>query len=287
MCLWLNSIYPNPHLRVPPMASTLVWCPCFVPGEAVFSRCLSSLKDDRVEASKHLQGPPSSAFSGDKKQFIEDVSIQHTLVLFLKQSWNKTWFAKKKKKKTFCRIHSVYRGEGTHATHHLWCLCSMWGGWLCGQDFSGLNAGCRCTFREMRPHLLHISFRYERLFTPPRSYPTLRASCWWEKPPNSSAGNSTTEALRSCGEVAASSEGEPFNRSVPRPFRTCSWRRSGPRITLPSLSLLSSLSSCCRQDPLHPRLDQRTADLPIKCYASHDAAPERRQTFLFYFVCGW
>ncbi|XP_063837743.1 6-phosphogluconate dehydrogenase, decarboxylating [Ostrinia nubilalis] len=39
-------------------------------GEAVFARCLSSLKDERVTASKLLPGS-SQKFSGDKKQFLE------------------------------------------------------------------------------------------------------------------------------------------------------------------------------------------------------------------------
>ena len=41
-------------------------------GEAVFARCLSAMKDERVEASKVLSGPDAS-FSGDKKAFIEDI----------------------------------------------------------------------------------------------------------------------------------------------------------------------------------------------------------------------
>jgi 6-phosphogluconate dehydrogenase len=41
-------------------------------GESVFSRCLSAQKDERVVASKILTGP-KVAFSGDKKQFIEDI----------------------------------------------------------------------------------------------------------------------------------------------------------------------------------------------------------------------
>jgi len=41
-------------------------------GEAVFARCLSAMKADRVAASKILSGPPF-AFSGDKKAFVEDV----------------------------------------------------------------------------------------------------------------------------------------------------------------------------------------------------------------------
>ncbi|ORX50893.1 6-phosphogluconate dehydrogenase, decarboxylating [Hesseltinella vesiculosa] len=40
-------------------------------GEAVYSRCLSSLKDERVRASKILKGPTNSPkFTGDKKAFI-------------------------------------------------------------------------------------------------------------------------------------------------------------------------------------------------------------------------
>jgi 6-phosphogluconate dehydrogenase len=41
-------------------------------GEAVFARCLSAMKDERVVASKVLSGPKPS-FSGDKKAFIEDI----------------------------------------------------------------------------------------------------------------------------------------------------------------------------------------------------------------------
>ena len=42
-------------------------------GEAVFARCLSSLKDERRAASKILQGPASSEYTGDKMQFLECV----------------------------------------------------------------------------------------------------------------------------------------------------------------------------------------------------------------------
>jgi 6-phosphogluconate dehydrogenase len=41
-------------------------------GEAVFSRCLSAIKDERVRASKILNGPVQS-FRGDKVKFIEDI----------------------------------------------------------------------------------------------------------------------------------------------------------------------------------------------------------------------
>jgi 6-phosphogluconate dehydrogenase len=41
-------------------------------GEAVFARCLSAQKEERVAASKVLSGPKPS-FTGDKKAFIEDI----------------------------------------------------------------------------------------------------------------------------------------------------------------------------------------------------------------------
>ncbi|HHV58713.1 MAG TPA: decarboxylating NADP(+)-dependent phosphogluconate dehydrogenase [Clostridiaceae bacterium] len=41
-------------------------------GEAVFARCLSAMKDERVEASGILKGPKPK-FEGDKKAFIEDI----------------------------------------------------------------------------------------------------------------------------------------------------------------------------------------------------------------------
>ncbi len=41
-------------------------------GEAVFARCLSALKEQRVEVSKHFKGP-DKAFKGDKKQLVRDI----------------------------------------------------------------------------------------------------------------------------------------------------------------------------------------------------------------------
>ena len=42
-------------------------------GEAVFSRCLSALKEERVEAAKVLRGPKTAPKVGDRTKFIEDV----------------------------------------------------------------------------------------------------------------------------------------------------------------------------------------------------------------------
>lgn len=41
--------------------------------EAVYARCLSAQKDERVRASKVLSGPTDAKFTGDKQRFIEDV----------------------------------------------------------------------------------------------------------------------------------------------------------------------------------------------------------------------
>lgn len=42
-------------------------------GESVFARCLSSIKEERVKASKVLQGPKKVKTISEKKEFIEDV----------------------------------------------------------------------------------------------------------------------------------------------------------------------------------------------------------------------
>jgi 6-phosphogluconate dehydrogenase len=42
-------------------------------GESVFARCLSALKDERVAASKILEGPATKVAISDRAAFIEDV----------------------------------------------------------------------------------------------------------------------------------------------------------------------------------------------------------------------
>jgi 6-phosphogluconate dehydrogenase len=54
------------------LASLDVGAPLTLIGEAVYGRTLSSLKEERVEASKILKGPKPK-FEGNKKQFIEDL----------------------------------------------------------------------------------------------------------------------------------------------------------------------------------------------------------------------
>ena len=47
--------------------------PCSTMSEAVFARCLSALKDERVAAAAHLPSPAENAFGGDKAEWIEAV----------------------------------------------------------------------------------------------------------------------------------------------------------------------------------------------------------------------
>jgi 6-phosphogluconate dehydrogenase len=54
------------------IASLELGVPLTLIGEAVYGRCLSAMKNDRVEASKILSGPRPK-FEGDKKAFIEDI----------------------------------------------------------------------------------------------------------------------------------------------------------------------------------------------------------------------
>ncbi len=42
-------------------------------GEAVYARCLSAQKEERVAASKVLEGPKGVKFTGDRKAFLEDL----------------------------------------------------------------------------------------------------------------------------------------------------------------------------------------------------------------------
>jgi 6-phosphogluconate dehydrogenase len=54
------------------VASLDTGTPLTLIGEAVYARTLSSMKDDRVEAAKVLNGPKPK-FDGDKRQFVEDL----------------------------------------------------------------------------------------------------------------------------------------------------------------------------------------------------------------------
>jgi 6-phosphogluconate dehydrogenase len=56
------------------IAALDIGIPLTLIGEAVFARCLSAQKDERVRASKVLTGP-EPGFKGDRKAFIEDLKL--------------------------------------------------------------------------------------------------------------------------------------------------------------------------------------------------------------------
>lgn len=82
-CLWGSAIISVSvllftGLRCLPSSSSPPSLLLFVSGEAVFARCLSSLKEERVEASRSLSGPQGVKFSGDKAAFLEDIrKVKH------------------------------------------------------------------------------------------------------------------------------------------------------------------------------------------------------------------
>jgi len=49
--------------------------PLTMVAEAVFARCLSATKEERVQASKLLPGPQKFEFKGDKKKFLHQLSL--------------------------------------------------------------------------------------------------------------------------------------------------------------------------------------------------------------------
>ncbi|KAK0056780.1 6-phosphogluconate dehydrogenase decarboxylating [Biomphalaria pfeifferi] len=55
------------------IASLEYGVPVTLIGEAVFSRCLSSLKEERVAASKQISGPSETKYKGDVKAFVNDI----------------------------------------------------------------------------------------------------------------------------------------------------------------------------------------------------------------------
>ena len=54
-------------------STVLTICLVTLIGEAVFARCLSAIKEERVRASKVIAGPQKEPFRGDKQLFIDDL----------------------------------------------------------------------------------------------------------------------------------------------------------------------------------------------------------------------
>ncbi|KAK3671765.1 phosphogluconate dehydrogenase (decarboxylating) gnd1 [Recurvomyces mirabilis] len=98
-------------------------------GEAVFARCLSSLKAERTRASKTLTGPKIPEFKGDKKEFVDNLEqalyaskiISYTQGFILMQNAAKDYGWKLQKPEIAlmwrggCIIRSVFLKEITRA----------------------------------------------------------------------------------------------------------------------------------------------------------------------------
>ncbi|KAK2461754.1 hypothetical protein APHAL10511_006217 [Amanita phalloides] len=98
-------------------------------GEAVFARCLSAIKEERVRASKVLSGPQKEPFRGDKQQFIDDLEqalyaskiISYTQGFMLMREtakeigWNLNYAGIARMWRGGCIIKSVFLGDITSA----------------------------------------------------------------------------------------------------------------------------------------------------------------------------
>lgn len=98
-------------------------------GEAVFARCLSAIKNERVAASKILKGPSNAVFTGDKKAFIESIrnavyaakiisyaqGFMELREAAAEQKWNLNYGAIALMWRGGCIIRSVFLGDITKA----------------------------------------------------------------------------------------------------------------------------------------------------------------------------
>lgn len=98
-------------------------------GEAVFARCLSSIKEERIRASRVIAGPQKEAFKGDRQQFIDDleqalyaskiISYAQGFMLMREtakeQKWNLNYAGIARMWRGGCIIKSVFLGDITAA----------------------------------------------------------------------------------------------------------------------------------------------------------------------------
>lgn len=98
-------------------------------GEAVFARCLSALKEERVQAAEILQGPAGVSFPGEKAEFVEDIrnAVYGSKIISYAQGfmelreaakefkWNLNYGAIALMWRGGCIIRSVFLGDITNA----------------------------------------------------------------------------------------------------------------------------------------------------------------------------
>jgi 6-phosphogluconate dehydrogenase len=127
-------------------------------GEAVYARCLSAMKDERVAASKILTGPQVK-FQGDKKAFVEDirqallaskiVSYAQGFMLMREAAkeykWNLNYGAIALVWRGGCIIRSAFLGKIKDAFDRKPNLSNL----LLDQYFSGVIERCQAAWRRV------------------------------------------------------------------------------------------------------------------------------------------
>jgi 6-phosphogluconate dehydrogenase len=139
------------------LASLDAGMPLTLIAEAVYSRCLSALKDARVSASKIIAGP-GTKFSGDKKAFVEDirrallaskiVSYAQGFMLIRQASdeykWNLNYGGVALVWRGGCIIRSVFLGKIKEAFDKNPALANL----LLDDYFKGVMSNCQASWRR-------------------------------------------------------------------------------------------------------------------------------------------
>jgi 6-phosphogluconate dehydrogenase len=128
-------------------------------GEAVFARCLSSIKDERVAAAAVLKGPKNKRASGDKKALVAD--IEHALLASKIVSYAQGFMLLREAAKQFnwnlnygeiatmwrggCIIRSVFLGKIKEAFDRNPKLSNL----LMDQYFSSVLDKCQASWRRV------------------------------------------------------------------------------------------------------------------------------------------
>jgi 6-phosphogluconate dehydrogenase len=127
-------------------------------GEAVYARCLSAMKDERVAASKILTGPKVS-FTGDKQAFVEDIRqallaskiVSYTQGFMLMREaareygWSLNYGAIALVWRGGCIIRSAFLGKIKEAFDRNPNLSNL----LLDQYFSGVIERCQASWRRV------------------------------------------------------------------------------------------------------------------------------------------
>ncbi len=92
-------------------------------GESVFARCLSSLKNERIKASKVLKGPTATSCVGDVNKFIEDVrqALYASKIISYAQGFMLLRQAAKVRSRLYLEILFVCKISGLNLQYHEFC----------------------------------------------------------------------------------------------------------------------------------------------------------------------